>query len=617
MTQRPFAIASLLVALLLHATPSLVGQSAWEPIGPTGGRIFDLDMTRSGTLYATSDLQAFVRGTSDTGWRPFTYYDSLSLEFLDNFSIITMENMVMILGPSGKLYVSRDDGVTWRQMDDLPNGNIGFTDPQAFKLRDTIFLVGPEQRSLLMISPDEGRSWSQIATVATESSIASDGLRLFVYNASGLFQRIDGGLTEIGPPNTKVASIVLTGDTLFISGDPGSGVATHFRSHDDGATWTTSSLVPKEVTGLLDGELIAFDDDGVWASGAYGQSWRKVAENTTQQLTWSVVVPFESGLLTPTNQGVFRFDPGVDEGTYSAWNATMYGHRVSDIFAYGDSVFALSAWTFPFAGKPDGSGWYFPDFYLGQRQWCIDPGQAIYMTSETGEHLIRTRDLGATFDTLETLAVTDQIREVYADGNRLVFIDGGRFFHTSADGGENWTVRLIESGPGDLFGEGDTIFCSYVDDGRELLRSFDGGTTWDSVQTPPAARTPFYYSNGTLAVIVRQQLLRSTDLGKTWDTLSVPVEGNTGPAVRNFRQTAILGDTIVASTHTSTLYRSTDVGETWQRLVDPPYPADYLLQYNGSIIAGLSLHSLWRLPLNGMTQSVEENERMIRLLDLW
>ena len=72
---RPFVFALLLT--LLYSAPDLVGQPVWEPVGPGGDFIYDIDVSASGTLYATGSGQAYIRRASDTAWSPFEFFDSL------------------------------------------------------------------------------------------------------------------------------------------------------------------------------------------------------------------------------------------------------------------------------------------------------------------------------------------------------------------------------------------------------------------------------------------------------------------------------------------------------------------------------------------------------------
>lgn len=616
MNRLPGALALLLILFSQYA-PSLLGQPAWEPVGPLGANIFDIDVSGSGTLYVTADGNAYIRRVSDSLWRTFPYYDSLSSRHRTHFSIVTVDDIVMLIGSESQFYLSEDDGVTWQKKEDLPKERIDITHPTAVRINDTIFLLGPERNSLLMASTDKGSTWSRVDTVNVDTRMVTDGHSLYFYSGRGLFQRVDGVISEISPPLTYAVSFAIIGDTIFIGTIPSGEQLTYLRSPDRGATWSRSPLEPKIVAGVLDGELVAFDNEGVYVSGPFGESWNIEAESDYPIESWRILLPFNEGLLASTGRGILRFERHAGESTLEHWSENMYGLEVSHLYPYGDSVLALVKGVVPFVGRPDGTSWKAPDIDFTSRRWFITDDRTIYMTGKDSTQLFRTRDIGATWDTLRGGSGTGRISSIYADGRRIVTFDEDRKVRTSGDAGDTWTSLSTDVVPYTLFGEGDTLFGSLNLRGEKLLRSLDGGIMWDTVQTPFGTRGPFHVSRGVIVVNTARVLMRSTNLGETWDTLTVLADGDSGPEVQDPQRTTIVADTIFVATRSTTLYRSTDLGETWQRLADPPYISECLLQFGGSLLSGFSLRSMWRLELNGMTGSVEEAERALRQLDLW
>ena len=230
--------------------------------------------------------------------------------------------------------------------------------------------------------------------------------------------------------------------------------------------------------------------------------------------------------------------------------------------------------------------------------------------------LLRTRDLGLTYDTLRPGTGRGRLGQMYAESNRIIASDGYGSLHTSSDGGVTWTSVSVDAGISMFDGSGDTIFATIGYESDFMIRSFDGGRSWDSIESPPDTRGAFQYSEGTLVVNNDRKLFRSTDFGESWDTLTVPADGNSGPDVTTFRRTALSGDTIAIATNEPSILLSTDLGETWRRLTDPPYTSNSLLLYGGDVFTGFTERGLWRLDLEEKTGAVEGENEWVPWLDL-
>ena len=618
MTKRlsPFAFSLLLT--LLASTPGLLGQPNWEPVGPGGDQLYDIDISASGTIYAQGTEQAYIRRAADTSWRAFEYYDSLSDRLRRGFEIVALDSLVMLVTRNGKYYLSRDNGVTWQEKEPWPRDWGRVSSLQAVRIRDTIFLSGADWGDILLASTDEGDTWVEVAEVSRISGSATDGNSLYLYsNLFGLFRRSEGITSEIGPLYHSLESFALIGDTMFIATKtPIENEPLYFRSHDGGETWSESPLETKSMVTVLDGELVAFDDTGVYVALPYDENWRQIA-TVDEPVGWYVgSVPLGNGLVVATGRGAFRFVKDVEGSSFVRWSENIYGVPLSHLFPYGDSILAIVGDRTPVAIRPDGTGWSFTDIYASAFGWFISEDQVFYTLNIGDSLLLRTRDLGMTYDTLRLDYRGRGLRRMYAEGNRIVIGDEGGFLHTSSDGGVTWTSVSVGDEVYMFDGSGETIFATVAYENDVMIRSLDGGRSWDSIELPPDTRGLFQYSEGTLVVNNDRRLFRSTDFGETWDTLTVPADGDTGPDVTTFRRTALSGDTIAIATNEPSILLSTDLGETWRRLTDPPYTSNSLLLYDGDVFTGFTGRGLWRLDLGEGTGAVEGDGEWVRWLDL-
>jgi photosystem II stability/assembly factor-like uncharacterized protein len=155
--------------------------------------------------------------------------------------------------------------------------------------------------------------------------------------------------------------------------------------------------------------------------------------------------------------------------------------------------------------------------------FAVDPenDRTIY-AAIAGEGLYRSEDGGTSFEEVSSgvgpavygLAVTPSGRVLAADQ---------RGVSASADGGSTWQVLLEEAAVGLAVSpeDEDTIL---VTTSTGIVRSTNGGETWDEVQTIPDGAWPvaFAPNDPERAYVVGfdRQLYRSNDSGATWSIVS-------------------------------------------------------------------------------------------------
>jgi photosystem II stability/assembly factor-like uncharacterized protein len=220
--------------------------------------------------------------------------------------------------------------------------------------------------------------------------------------------------------------------------------------------------------------------------------------------------------------------------------------------------------------------------------WAGWESQALYLSRDRGENwepafkdgkgvLLRDDNPG------RGIGQHPQQRDtIYAFGRRRDTLDGAVF--KSSDGGTSWvdvTPQGIALSPGD---EGyfvfdpldvDTVFlsCHFTLGGGALLRTVDGGKSWQVADAGLTANEHYHYLHELVATTLPGVLVGVSDLGQLW----INSDGGAGawrplpfpPTVGQFLWSSQLPNTLVVLTWDGAMQRSDDLGNTWQPVVTP------------------------------------------------
>jgi photosystem II stability/assembly factor-like uncharacterized protein len=207
----------------------------------------------------------------------------------------------------------------------------------------------------------------------------------------------------------------------------------------------------------------------------------------------------------------------------------------------------------------------------------VHPGTFWESGIYNGPGVYRTTDDGATFTSLGSAHHVDSVSVDLSDPQRMVLLAGGheqkQTLYRSADGGGTWT-NVGQNLPGGtnfctsaLVIDRDThlVGCSGYAGGTDgVFRTTDGGRTWASTTTAPAAALPLRASNGTIywSLIYDRGLIKSADQGRTW---TQTVQGGTLKTVHPIE----LPDGRIVAVGARTLMISSDEGSTFTTLGAP------------------------------------------------
>ena len=228
-------------------------------------------------------------------------------------------------------------------------------------------------------------------------------------------------------------------------------------------------------------------------------------------------------------------------------------------------------------------------------------GSVAWVAGSKGA-VLRTIDGGARW---ESLQIPDSshldFRDVHAESPQLAYVLSAgpgplsKLFKTT-DGGKTWTLLLTnpdEKGFLDAIAFWDAdhglIMGDPVDGQFVILRTDDGGRTWDRRPTPPAlpGEGGFAASGACLIVSGRNdawfatggkgaaRVFRSTDQGRTWQVAATPVRndiptaGIYGLAIHGRHLIAVGGSYDNPRDNTATAALSLDSGQSWKPIAGP------------------------------------------------
>ena len=201
--------------------------------------------------------------------------------------------------------------------------------------------------------------------------------------------------------------------------------------------------------------------------------------------------------------------------------------------------------------------------------YFINPSLGIVVGAQTvaGNPAIirRTTNGGATWTNITNI-YTDTLRSVWFINDTVGYACGakGRIIKTT-DAGLNWDT--VYSGVSNLLRcvMFPTAQTGYIcGGGGVILKSTDGGNTWNQLASPLAqdlinirfANQDTGYASSSLSTFLNGYVIRTFDGGATWDTAHTNAQGLLGIGLAN-------DSTILSGGGNQTIVRSTDWGQTW------------------------------------------------------
>ena len=500
-------------------------------------RFFAFIQLESGTVVAGTCTRGLARST-DGGktWEPLDELDHVSIN-----AFAVAPDGVLLAATSGGLARSDDDARTWELVDDepvyavLPRGTdrpAGVTTYRLLQRPDGGVLAGTDGAGVLVLDGEVWKPTGLRGTIVYSLAIGADGVILAGTRGDGVFRSVDDGATwtassEGLPDGVYVHCLLVRPDGSVLAGT-GDGVA---RSTDGGRTWTRDvarALAQNRIFSLAplaDGRILAGSYTHMWIGD--GDEWTVVDPGLTPDEAWAVHFESDGSILAGAKVGIVRSE---DRGF--TWQQAGAGAVVFAFHETADGALLACTETDVIAAP----GWQ-PVGRLGPRPYALAegaPGELLVGTLGDGMYRFDGTEWSPVADGPPHWHVYDIIRTrpgrlLATTGAVVDGLKGGGIF-VSDDQGRTWTptfegrsvYHVVETSDGTLFGGGQRC---------HILRSSDGGSTWDLCPPP----VPFEAKLYSLMVDRRDriflgagsQLLRSGDGARTWTVLDDGLDGVT------------------------------------------------------------------------------------------
>lgn len=486
-------------------------------------------------------------------------------------------NRKLAVGHFGTIQFSDDDGRTWRVR---PSGTEADLHGVAYGSASVAVAVG--EQGVILRSADGGRQWTRAASGITEhlSAVAAsdDGVFLAVGDGGTVLRSADWGnnwqaVTASDPSNPLYDVAFADNSMAVVVGKLGL-----MRSADAGRTWSAPALRGSSGSALA----VAFSRKTAGLGVLAGDS---IDRSTDVGATWSPAPG--RPIATGGRRAAFPFDD-MDDALLVSGNDINAAHSMLTHWGTLEWLTGYFSPTSVVSGKAGGQGFVVGTGgrvrQLRKKTWIEDDGY-----SATSAHLVSMgfwngqrglavgwgadRMLRGTVIGSEDGGKTWSARSWPNDGLVAVALPaadvavattlGGAILRSS-DGGRQWTevanrgTKLNGVAFSGSFGIalGERPHSLNV---GFLMRSVDGGLTWNDVGPALMDRPSGVAVQGTTAVVVGAGglVMRSTDSGATW--VSIPT------AVTNdLRAVAMNGGSVVLAVGASgRVLRSSDGGATW------------------------------------------------------
>ena len=528
------AVAAGLGGKIFRSTDK--GQSWSAAVTPVTIPIAAIAMGSRRTGVAIANSPFTILRTTDGG-QNWTQSTSIPAQFQVLISGVSMADSAVgiIVGNDGTIYRSIDSGATWVVLDasSCPTCT-GFlewyvgVDMEA----SPIGFAAPLQGFSIIKTTNRGLLWTKVDSIQTSCysiKASHDGqtvMAVGTYGRSAL--STDGGTTWQHimipgvPPSTQYyygdlavmshSTIIAVGDNGVIARTTNAGATFELVSGLTGALITSIATTPagRGFAGSANGDLLHTTNGG--------DQWnivsRPSSSNAIRAMQYlandTLVAVGDGGAAFRTGDDGASWDPGTSGITASLSALDASGKIIVAVGAAGNTVRSLDG----------GNVW---------EQNPITPATDLYSVKLTstpkGILGIAVGKSGAIFRSLDTAQTWDQITGVTTnDLLSLALIDSmhatavgakGTYCETT-DGGVNWNVRDIGSSNTSslaaiaLDGNGDGGLIE--NNGRNLLRTTDGGKTW-MIESFPLAGDRFvlnaiaphtWYLGGPNAIIQKR-----------------------------------------------------------------------------------------------------------------
>lgn len=247
------------------------------------------------------------------------------------------------MGADGGLYVSDDDGDTWKRA--LGGTRVLAVLPSRYPNVDQTVFVGTSEGLVkstdagltFRVTPERGVPVQRLEWPGPAFVVATSAGLLFSEDAGATFRKA-GETLPPGPVRSFVLSSFFVVDPILFAGVEGTGL---FRSADKGRTWAPAGLASQTVTDLvwLGPFLYAVGSGGVQRTEDAGRTWTALVEGLDGRVPSRIMFPLAPAAgaeaFLATSDGAFHTPDGG-----SHWSGPMLK---------GEAVLCLATYPPPLA----------------------------------------------------------------------------------------------------------------------------------------------------------------------------------------------------------------------------------------------------------------------------
>ncbi len=313
--------------------------------------IYDLKIVGS-NVYALGPFENYYYTSNlGSGWNQVNFDDPTNVNqpasyYVNAFDIIG--NDAVIVGASGKINISNDNGSSWRNKN-YAVGNSEMTFPTVFAQPGTNNLWTGSNTGIILTSTNNGSNWYKYQTSAgfnfydiemTNSATGYAAGGFFVAGVGYCYKTVNGG-GSWSPLSLPVSTVPVNGlsfinqNTGWIFGGYaiGNDPALLYKTTDGGTSWISQALTPAGNPILVDGDMVdqntgyCFGGNKVWKTVNGGNNWNLIT-NLPTDVYWNSVKVFNSSVVYVSSSNSFY--KSTNGG--SSWQSVSYPNNNDVVF---------------------------------------------------------------------------------------------------------------------------------------------------------------------------------------------------------------------------------------------------------------------------------------------
>lgn len=467
-------------------------------------------------------------------WEDYLYSD-------ESYEVFRIEHSLFIIFGTN-LFISEDDGKTWKDVNYFQNGYIGL--PFALGHGGNSIMVTTHWG--LYLSLDMGQTWDSLGPYYSDKMpILADSLFLVV-GFDTLFRSTDLGQSweQLPLPTSYFNGSIQRGAS-------GRLYAIDYRvyvSEDDGTSWDTLNTdyyySPVDLLEIDAGELLIATNRGFYVTSNDAAVWNESNNGFVAANIGVISISPTGEIFTTTNVGALRStDTGHNWSTWELPNNDFIEHVrwISD-----DSAFLLTNRHNLFLAT-SGLQEYAEISPSGQPiEYMAFADGVLYVSTLFENMLLKSHDFGKTWNAIE-LPIENSLASFEAYGQVILVIESEKIWH-SADGGETWALaahidfvgvldsRIFDTGQGFLLTNRGQWFFSET-----------AGATWKELNPlglpdeMPEILSLLKIDSILFAVVPANGVYVSFSQGQYWEPFNEGLENLRGRTLAFFDGNLVLG----------------------------------------------------------------------------